>query len=189
MTTYVTYSSGVSDFAQALDTSVDTWNKMNIARAFIKVVEAITEVLMCRGLLKPANSLFVHVHDTRTFLRNATAHAHGSPESILAGYLAAKAFLEIKLLYFFDQIYRSNRKEQIRNVETATNLPFGEWCEKGYVPPKPETAEEDADSILEKASMGLGKETPLFIRQAKSSIIRQIQSLAKLNPRAKQGLS
>ena len=186
---YITYSSGVSDFAQALDTSVDTWNKMNIARAFIKVVEAITEVLMCRGLLKPTNSLFVYIHDTRTFLPNATAHAHGSPESILAGYLAAKAFLDINLPHFFDHIYRSNRKEQIRNVETATNTSFADWCENGYVAPKPETAEEDAQSILEKASLGLGKETPLFIRQAKASILRQIHLLAKLNPQAKQGLS
>jgi len=91
--------------------------------------------------------------------------------------------------YFFDQIYRSHRKEHIRNAETAINLSFAEWCQNGYVPPKPETAEEDADSILEKASLGLGKETPIFLRQAKASIVRQIQSLAKLNPQAKQGFS
>ena len=157
-------------------------------------MESITELAQCRNFLQSTHGeIFIRSNALRHWLRNATAHSFGSDEAVLASYLASRAFLDSKIRELFTFTYPPFRKRTVAAIKESTGLSFEEYYlsskyKSPFVKEDPDEPEDDASSILTRASKGLSEvEITPAIRRAIQGLKRQFRDMKLIYPLNKRG--
>ena len=143
---------------QLIEHGDDEFLALSHTRAFIKLVEEVSEPLVTQDLnLANYPSLTSHVTAIRKEGRNQTAHYIGNVNDLTMQYNNAMKFLQQDLRYLFENLYPSVRKSLLSRIrsESGTEYPIHLAKMKGFVVPanKQDILISDVSSLLSMSSI------------------------------------